>query len=240
MSDAPIPVSDAAPSVAPVRHRRVRPRRHGHPQRRSEGRLRRHVRALLRRGQPDRHGRTAPYEQDFVIPNNAPCGSRTFTAVVTDSLGQTSVTRSPSSWSGRTIARIRRRRRTSSSTRRRARSPQAGSLSRPCPTRPRAWTVSSSSSAPAPCASTPRPVHLPDRAAGRRGGRADAACGGHRRRSADRRGRRARHHRQVHAGRHLDQHGEGPPDEEEGPPRDQWRGHLRRTSPPSRAATGAP
>ncbi len=33
---------------------------------------------------------TAPYEQDFAIPNNAPCGSRTFTAVVTDSSGQTS------------------------------------------------------------------------------------------------------------------------------------------------------
>lgn len=32
----------------------------------------------------------APYEQDFLVPNNAPCGSRTFTAVATDSSGQTS------------------------------------------------------------------------------------------------------------------------------------------------------
>ena len=32
---------------------------------------------------------TDPYEQDFTIPGNAPCGSRTFTAVAEDSLGQT-------------------------------------------------------------------------------------------------------------------------------------------------------
>jgi hypothetical protein len=32
---------------------------------------------------------TAPYEQDFTIPNNAPCAPRTFTAVATDSSGQT-------------------------------------------------------------------------------------------------------------------------------------------------------
>jgi Bacterial Ig domain len=30
-----------------------------------------------------------PYAHDFVIPNDAPCGSRTFTAVAEDSLGQT-------------------------------------------------------------------------------------------------------------------------------------------------------
>ena len=30
-----------------------------------------------------------PYTEDFVIPNDAPCGSRTFTAVAEDSLGQT-------------------------------------------------------------------------------------------------------------------------------------------------------
>ena len=33
---------------------------------------------------------TDPFEQDFTIPNNAPCGFRTFTAVAEDSLGQTS------------------------------------------------------------------------------------------------------------------------------------------------------
>ena len=33
---------------------------------------------------------TPPYELGFVIPSNAPCGSRTFSAVVTDSFGQTS------------------------------------------------------------------------------------------------------------------------------------------------------
>jgi hypothetical protein len=32
---------------------------------------------------------TSPYEQDFTIPANAPCGSRSFSAVVEDSSGQT-------------------------------------------------------------------------------------------------------------------------------------------------------
>ena len=32
---------------------------------------------------------SAPYEQEFTIPNNAPCGTRTFTAIATDSAGQT-------------------------------------------------------------------------------------------------------------------------------------------------------
>jgi hypothetical protein len=32
---------------------------------------------------------TAPYQQGFTIPNNAPCGTRTLTAIATDSAGQT-------------------------------------------------------------------------------------------------------------------------------------------------------
>ena len=91
MSDAPIPVSDAAPSVTLSSDTDEYDRGDtvGLSADAEDDFGVTSVR-FFDGANPIDTDSTAPYEQDFVIPNNAPCGSRTFTAVVTDSLGQTS------------------------------------------------------------------------------------------------------------------------------------------------------
>ena len=77
-----------------------------------------------------------PYEQDFTIPNNAPCGiadvhrgrRRTRSA-------RPPATTSSSTWSARTTARTRRRRRHRVQRPAYARSRRTGVTVRPCPTR---------------------------------------------------------------------------------------------------------
>ena len=86
--DGPDPVNDAAPTVTLATDPATATRRHGHAHRRAGGRLRRQARALLRR--PWRSARVDPaVHAQLHDPGDVTCARRTFTAVATDSAGQT-------------------------------------------------------------------------------------------------------------------------------------------------------